>query len=92
MSRITKNQLTFDPTDSDNTDNVGAYVRSSDGTLITSTGTALDVYDSLTHDKLDDLILAIEDISVSSNFIDGGSATSIYTMDQYIDGGSASTF
>lgn len=33
MSSITKDQLLFDPASSDN-DNIGAYVRSSDGTLI----------------------------------------------------------
>ena len=33
MSSITKDQLVFDPAESDN-DNIGAYLRSSDGTLI----------------------------------------------------------
>lgn len=33
MSSITKDQLVFDPSDTDN-DNVGAYVRASDGTVI----------------------------------------------------------
>ena len=32
-----KEKLVFDPADADATDNVGAYVRSSDGTLITHT-------------------------------------------------------
>lgn len=39
-------KLIFDPTDTESraaSANVGAYVRSSDGTLITATGTALDV-------------------------------------------------
>lgn len=34
---INKNQLVFDPADDANSDSVGAYVRSSDGTLITHT-------------------------------------------------------
>lgn len=36
MSSITKDQLVFDPAETDN-DNIGAFVRSSDGTLITHT-------------------------------------------------------
>jgi hypothetical protein len=43
---MSKDQLIFDVTDANtiaDSDSVGAYVRSSDGTLITSTGTALDV-------------------------------------------------
>lgn len=34
---IIKEQLIFDPSEADSTDNVGAFVRSSDGTLITHT-------------------------------------------------------
>lgn len=37
---IKKEQLIFDPTDPDSSDNVGAFIRSDDGTLITHTETA----------------------------------------------------
>ena len=51
------------------------------------------VTDLDTQAKLDEVIVAIEAISTSGNiWIDGGSASSLYTIDQQLDGGSASTF
>lgn len=43
MSNISKGRLVFDATVASASDNVGAYVTASDGTLITHTGGALDV-------------------------------------------------
>lgn len=43
MAAITKDRLIFDTADAADSDNVGAYLRSSTGTLITDTGGSLDV-------------------------------------------------
>lgn len=43
MSMIGLNKLVFDPANMADSSNVGAYLRGSDGTLITQTGGALDV-------------------------------------------------
>jgi hypothetical protein len=65
---ITKEQLVFDSTSPDSTDNIGAFVRSSDGTLITHTSNGskkeLDVHvDGVATDaKLDQTNISLSNI------------------------------
>lgn len=80
-----KHKILFDVTDADTiaaSDSIGAYVRASDGTLITATGTALDVSVSnasiaVTATDLDirDLAFATDKVDVSGSEVSLDSAT-----------------
>jgi hypothetical protein len=86
MSSFGKNQLTLDTTSLSESDNVGAYVRSSDGTLITHTTNggkdSLDVNISntsiaVTATNLDirDLAFATDKVDVSGSSVELGATT-----------------
>ena len=70
---ITKHQLNFDPAESDDYDVVGAYLRASDGTLLTHTGSALDV-----NIKTSDIAIAV-DLDHTEDSIRLGDGTSFFT-------------
>lgn len=73
MSSITKDQLIFDTSDLADSDNIGAYLRASDGTLITKTTNGakegLDV--NIINDDLDIRDLSAAQDSIQSNTHDG---------------------
>lgn len=76
---ITKHKLTFDTTDLDGSDNIGAYLRSSDGTLLTHTTNggkeSLDVNISNTSVEVTATDLDIRDLSHSSDSVKIGDGT-----------------
>ena len=62
MSGLNKDKFIFDPTDPTVSDDIGAYIRSSDGTLITHTNVG--GKDGLDVNILNDLVISATDLDI----------------------------
>jgi hypothetical protein len=91
------NRLVFDPTDANSiaaSANVGAYLRGSDGTLITQTGGKLDVNATISASDLDirDLVYTSDSVTAHQGGTwDIGTLTSITNDVNIADGGNSIT-
>ena len=81
MSSITKDQLIFDTSATADSDNVGAYVRSSDGTLITHTTVGGDERLDTTAALFDGTGNAISSTGGALNVSDGGGSLTVDATD-----------
>lgn len=84
MSGIALNKLVFDPSNMADSANIGAYLRASDGTLITHTGGALDINITnasvaVTATNLDirDLAFATDKVDISGSTLAANSGVDI---------------